>query len=116
MSPKDIWFVTGSFGPWPETNRKSPARTAGEYGDFGTGTPGGMILSIIVSFSSMSFRFEEALGFHGRHATGAGRRNRLPVTAVLHVARVKHAGNIGSRAAFGQNVAVGVRIDLALEN
>src|SRR5215510_3047367 len=95
---------------------KSPARTAGEYGDFGVGTPGGMILSIIFSFSSMAFRFKKALRFHRRHATGARRCDRLPVGAVLHVARVKDSGDVRFRAAFGQNVAVGVGLDLTLEH
>src|SRR2546422_1957401 len=95
---------------------KSPARTAGEYGDFGLGTPGGMIRSIILSFSSMAFRFEEALRFHRRHAAGAGRRDRLAIYAILHVARVKYARDIGPGAAFRQNVAVSVGFDLPLEN
>src|SRR5436309_5985806 len=94
---------------------KSPARTAGEYGDFGVGTPGGIILSIIVLFSSMAFRLEEALRFHGRHAAGAGRRDSLAVSAVLHVARVKDSGDVGPGAAFGQNITIGVGVDLALE-
>src|SRR2546430_15359285 len=94
---------------------KSPARTAGEYGDFGVGTPGGMILSIIFSFSSMAFRFEEALRFHRRHTTGARCRDRLAVSAILHIARMKDSGDVRPRAAFGQNVAVGVGLDLTLE-
>src|SRR5258708_2381039 len=94
---------------------KSPARTAGEYGDFGVGTPGGMILSIMFSFSSMAFRFKEALRFHRRHAAGAGRRDRLAVGAILHIARMKYSGNVRPRAAFGQNIAVSVGLDLTLE-
>src|SRR6266481_1012422 len=115
MSPNDIWLVAGSFGPWPETKIKPPARTAGEYGDFGTGTPGGMILSIILYFTLMAFRFEEALRFHRRHATGPGGRDRLPAAAVLHVAGMEDSGDVGPGAAFGQDIAVGVRLDLALE-
>src|SRR2546427_1585603 len=115
MSPNDIWLVAGSFGPWPETKINPPARTAGEYGDFGTGTPGGMILSIIFLFSLMAFRFEEAFRFHRRHATCPGGRDRLPVAAVLHVAGMEDSGDVGPGAAFGQDIAVGVRLDLALE-
>src|SRR5712692_8207811 len=95
---------------------KSPARTAGEYGDFGVGTPGGMILSIMFSFSSMAFRFKEALRFHRRHAAGARRRDRLAVGTILHVAGVKNSGDVSPRAAFGKNVAVGVGLDLTLEH
>src|SRR5260370_5228632 len=115
MSPNDIWLVAGSFGPWPETKIKPPARTAVEYGDFGTGTPAVMILSIILCFSSMAFRFEEALCCYRRHATGPGGRDRLPVAAVLHIAGVEDSRDVGPRAAFGQDVAVGVGLDLALE-
>src|SRR5438105_4156411 len=35
------------MGPCPETKMKSPARTAGEYGPRGSGTPGGKTRSII---------------------------------------------------------------------
>src|SRR6266404_9700314 len=74
-----------------------------------------MILSIILCFSLKSFRFEEALRFHRRHATGSGGGDCLPVGAVLHVAGVEDCGDVGPRATFGQNVSVGVSLDLALE-
>src|SRR5258708_13468863 len=95
---------------------KSPARTAGEYGDFGVGTPGGMILSIMFSFSSMAFRFKEALRFHRGHAAGARRRDRLAVGTILHVAGVKNSGDVRPPAAFGQNLAVVVALDLTLHH
>src|SRR5689334_19669555 len=64
----------------------------------------------------MSFRFEEPLGFHGRHAARARSRDRLPVDAILHIAGVKHPRYIRARASLGQDIAVGVGLDLALEH
>src|SRR2546430_1981976 len=94
---------------------KSPARTAGEYGPRGLGTPGGVILSIMPP-PSMTFRFQEPLGLHGRHAARSRRRDRLPVRPVLHIARMKDAGNIGAGPTLRQDIAVGVSIDLAFEH
>ena len=60
----------------------------------------------------MTFRFEKPLHFDRRHAARARRRDRLAVGAVLHVARVEHAGDIGPRAALREDVAVGIEFDL----
>src|SRR5262249_1173887 len=65
--------------------------------------------------SSVSFRFEKALGFHGRHAAGAGGGDGLSINAILHVTRVKDAGDAGSRATLRDNVAVLIGLGLALE-
>src|ERR1700730_16727644 len=64
----------------------------------------------------MSFRLEKFFHLHGGHATRAGSRNGLPVSAVLHVAGMEHAGDVGARAALGGDVAIGVGFDLAFEN
>src|SRR5580658_9021777 len=92
---------------------KPPARTAGEYGPRGAGTPEGVMRSIIML---VSFRFQKSFRFYRRHAARAGRRDGLPVQAVLHVARVKYAGNVGARAALREDVALGIGIDLSLED
>ena len=55
----------------------------------------------------VSFRFQETLGFDGRHAARAGGGDGLAVDAVLHVAGVENARDVGARAALGKNVAVG---------
>src|SRR5438445_13332903 len=75
-----------------------------------------MIRSIMISFSSVAFGFEEALGFHGGHTAGAGGRDGLAVGAILHVACVEYSGDVGPGAAFGKDVAVGVGFNLASEN
>src|SRR5580704_4560181 len=96
---------------------KSPARTAGVYGPRGVGTPAGFSLSILVSDGmSVSLRFQHSFGFDGCHAACAGGRNRLAVNAILHVACMEHAGNIGARAAMGEQVAVRIEIELAFEH
>src|SRR4051812_5766714 len=64
----------------------------------------------------MSFRFQEALGFHCRHASGAGGRNGLTVCAILYIAGMEDSWDISSGATFGKNIAVGVGFDLAFEN
>jgi hypothetical protein len=64
----------------------------------------------------VSFRLQEALGFERGHAAGAGGGDGLAVDAVLHVAGVEHASDAGSRAALGEDVAVGVEFDLALKD
>src|SRR3954449_4298210 len=92
---------------------KSPARTAGEYGPRGVGTPGGVSRSIM---TLVSLRFEQPLSFYCRHAAGACCRNRLPVYAILHVAGVKHARDIRPRAAVREQIAIGVEIQLALKD
>ena len=43
---------------------------------------------------------QESFRFDGRHAARARRRDGLPVRAVLHVARMEHARDIGARAAL----------------
>src|SRR5689334_20995868 len=91
---------------------KPPARTAGEYGPRGAGTPEGAMRSII----SLSFGFEITLGFHGGHAARAGGGDGLAVSAILHVAGMEHAGNVGARAAFRDDVAFRIGFDLAPEN
>ncbi len=57
----------------------------------------------------VSFRFQVTLGFNGRHAARAGGGDGLAVGAVLHVAGMEHARDVGARAAFGKDVAVGDR-------
>ena len=56
----------------------------------------------------MALGFEEALGFDGGHASGAGSRDGLAVRAVLNVAGVEDARDVSARAAMGNDVAVGV--------
>src|ERR1700722_9624013 len=57
--------------------------------------------------------FKVALGFNRCHATSARRRDGLAIYAILDIARVKYADNIGSRAAFRNNVTVGIEVDLS---
>jgi hypothetical protein len=64
----------------------------------------------------VSFRFQKTLRFDSRHAARAGGGDGLAVSSVLHVAGVKYAGDIGARAAFGDDVTLGVGLDLALED
>ena len=61
----------------------------------------------------MSFCFEQTLGFNRCHAAGAGRGDGLAVNAVLHVARMENAVDIGARAAMRNHIALGIEIELA---
>ena len=63
----------------------------------------------------MPFGFQKPLHFDGGHASGARRGDRLPIGPVLHVAGMKNARDVGARAAMGNDVAVGIEIDLAGE-
>src|SRR5271170_7401833 len=63
----------------------------------------------------MAFSFEEPLRFDCGHAAGAGRRDGLAVGAILDIAGVKNARHAGARAALGNDVAVRVKLDLALK-
>ena len=47
---------------------------------------------------------QEALRIQRSHATAGGRSHGLAVHAVLHVAGMEHAGNVGARAALGDDV------------
>src|SRR5258706_639521 len=64
----------------------------------------------------MSFRFQKSFHFNCRHAAHARGRYRLPVGAILDVAGMKNASDIRLGATLGQNVTVGIGIDLALEH
>ena len=63
----------------------------------------------------MPFGLKKALRFNRRHAPGPRGRDGLPVGPVLHVARVKHPMDVGSRPAMAHDVAVVVQVDLSLE-
>lgn len=56
----------------------------------------------------MAFRFEKSFGFNGGHATCARSRNGLPIGAILDVAGMKHARDIGARPTMRDDVPVGV--------
>ncbi len=63
----------------------------------------------------MSFRLEHPLGFDGRLAARARRRNRLSIRPVLDITGVKDTGNVCSRAAMVDDKAFRVQIKLAYE-
>ena len=63
----------------------------------------------------MAFRFQESFCFNSRHAARAGSGDGLPIGAVLHVASVENAGDVRPCAALGDDVAVGVKRDLAIQ-
>src|ERR1700686_1866687 len=92
---------------------KSPARTAGEYGPRGVGTPGGVSRSIMIL---VSLRFEQPFRFQCTHATATRRFNPLPINAILYVAGVKYARNICPRAAVRNQISIRIEIELAFKD
>src|SRR5882724_2275248 len=60
--------------------------------------------------------FQELFCIYRRHASGSRRRNRLPVAMILHVARDENARNFGQGAVRGNQIAVFVGLEFALEN
>src|SRR5436305_14436358 len=60
--------------------------------------------------------FQEFLRFHGRHAAGAGSGDRLTVTAVLHVAASIDPGHSGENVIAGNEIAVFIGVELAVEH
>ena len=60
--------------------------------------------------------FEELFRVHRGHAARPRRGDRLPVAVVLHVSRDEHARNFRQAAVRGQQVAVLVHVQLALED
>ena len=61
-------------------------------------------------------RFQETLGFDGGFAAGAGSGDGLAVDAVFDVSGVEDAFDAGAGAALSNDVAVGIEVDLPLEN
>src|ERR1700675_2368473 len=59
---------------------------------------------------------QELFGIEGGHAAGACCGYGLAIAVVLHVSGDKHTGNRGQGAVFGDEVAVGVHVQLAFEN
>src|SRR5437763_8381068 len=59
---------------------------------------------------------QEFLRFHGRHAAGAGSGDRLTVTAVLHVAASIDPGHSGENVIAGNEIAVFIGVELAVEH
>jgi hypothetical protein len=62
--------------------------------------------------ASVAFGLQEPFGFDGRHAAGARRRDGLPVSAILHVARMKYSGYVRARSAVRDDVTVRIEIEL----
>src|SRR2546427_3795990 len=58
---------------------------------------------------------EITLGVESRHAAGAGGRDRLAVYMVRHVARGEHARPARGRPLVGDQISVGVHLELSLE-
>ena len=58
---------------------------------------------------------EIALGVDGGHAARTCGGYSLTVDVILHVACGKHTGHAGARAIVGNDVAVGIEQELALE-
>ena len=58
---------------------------------------------------------EVVLGVDGRHAARARRGNRLPVNVILHVAAREDTRHAGVRALVGDDVAIGIHLELAPE-
>src|SRR5262249_5051293 len=78
--------------------------------------PGGPSSCRSTSRSSLAVLDEVALRFEGGHATGAGGRHGLTPHLVLHVAGGDHPRHRGlSRSRLGDDIAVVVEPDLALE-
>src|ERR1017187_6056700 len=63
----------------------------------------------------VSFRFQISFRFYRGHAARAGRGNGLAVSPVLHVAGMENARDAGARAALGDDITVGIGLDLAFE-
>src|SRR5580693_5960501 len=59
---------------------------------------------------------QELFRVQGGHTPGAGGRYGLAITMILHIARYKHTGNGSQTAMFGDEVAVGVHVQLAFED
>jgi len=57
---------------------------------------------------SVPFRLQEPFDLNCRHATRTRGSNGLPIRPVLHVTRMKHAGDVSPCAAVRNDVAVGV--------
>src|SRR6476646_340131 len=60
--------------------------------------------------------FQELFRIESGHATGARGSDGLAVAMVLHVTSDENAGNGGQAAVFGEEIAVAVHRELALED
>src|ERR1700730_9495788 len=60
--------------------------------------------------------FQELFRVQGGHTAGACGGDSLAVTMVLHISGDEYAGNGGQAAVFGDEVAIAVHLQLALEN
>src|SRR5580704_10404677 len=59
--------------------------------------------------------FQEPFRLNGGHAAGAGCRDSLTIGAILNIAGVKHTRHAGARTALRDDVAVPVKLNLALK-
>src|SRR5437016_461789 len=64
---------------------------------------------------SMPFCLQKPLHFDCRHAARARGRDRLPIRPILNVPGVKYRLDAGAGPAFGDDVAVGVELNLSNE-
>ena len=60
--------------------------------------------------------FQELFRVHGGHAPGTRGGDGLPVAMILHIAGDENAGNLRQAAVFGDQIAVRVHFQLALEH
>jgi hypothetical protein len=72
--------------------------------------------AIATSSVLLILRRQKSFGVNRRRAARARRRNGLPIDMIRTVARHKYAGHTRHRAAFLNDVAVGVHFNLPLEN
>src|SRR5690348_4357279 len=68
------------------------------------------------SENSAGVSLQEFFGIHGSHAAGPGGRDGLTVTMILDIAGGEDARNVGLAAVMGDEIAVGVHIELAAED
>ena len=60
--------------------------------------------------------FQELFRIESGHAARARGSDSLPVTMILHITGNEHAGNGSQAAVIGDEVAVGIHLELALED
>ncbi len=58
---------------------------------------------------------EIVFGVDRRHAARTGGGHGLPIDVILHITRRKHTGHVGVAALPGDDIAVGIELDLPFE-
>ena len=112
---RSAWTSTSPSPPSRPGRRRCSTRETRWWGAGGLGEGG----ALRVRGGSLGVVARQALeipfGVEGGHAAGPCRRDRLTVDVVLHVACGEHARDVGAAALAGDEIAVLVHVQLALE-